>query len=62
MSQEEIKKLAQETLDRRAKMRDYTRRYRSEHPDRVLKSKITSAIRLLENNGYSVNKTGDANG
>lgn len=61
MSTEEMKVLADATIKRREQMRDYSRKYRKEHPDRVLQSKIRTAISLLTSEGYVVTKSGDVN-
>lgn len=34
----------------------YTKEYRAKNPDRVLKWKITAAIKILKENGYTVTK------
>lgn len=62
MYTDEMKVLAVATIKRREQMRDYSRKYRKEHPDRVLQSKIRTAISLLNREGYTVTKPGDVNG
>lgn len=59
MTNEQVQAAIERDARRRAYSAEWQRRYRIEHPDRILATRVKQAIRLLKENGYEVLKDGD---
>lgn len=59
LTNEQMQAAVKRDTKRRAYSAEWQRKYRKEHPDRVLASRVKQAIKLLQAQGYEVLKGGE---